>query len=77
MSADRVSAMRGRVHVTPEWKARVRQLFERDLSAKAVASAAGIAANTASRWAHALGFRMMYVTDQERRLLIERREMRP
>jgi len=64
---------RTRSHITTEWKARVRALILRDVPAKTVAVAFDIGDAAASRWIHKLGFRRMFVTDDERKHLLARR----
>ena len=66
--------MRGtRSHITPAWKAKVRALIMRDVPAKTVGLAFDMGDSAASRWIHALGFRRMFVTDEERKHLLARR----
>lgn len=60
-------------HITDAWKARVRALICRDLSAKIIGLEMQMGASTACRWIYALGFRSMYVTDVERRQVMESR----
>ena len=61
----------------PERIARVKRILRaallRDCAAKEAAVAAGISAGKASKWARVLGFRMMYVTDAERREILKTR----
>lgn len=60
-----------------EIKAIVGEVMARGGSSKEAAMDAGISPNNACRWAHVLGWRMMYVTSEERAHLIARRKQIP
>jgi FixJ family two-component response regulator len=54
-------------------KAKVLDAVRRDCPAKEIARYADISPTNACRWARVLGFRMMYVTDEERAQIMARR----
>ena len=47
--------------------------LRRDVTLKEAAQSAQVSVSYAQRWAAALGFRRMYVTEKERRLLLDKR----
>ncbi len=52
----------------------VREAALQDLRGKEIAELAGVTLARACQWAHALGFRRMFVTAEERAHLMERRK---
>ncbi len=59
-----------------EVKRKVREAMLLDEGAKGAACVAGISHSTACNWARVLGFRLMYVTDDERAELMAQRAQR-
>lgn len=71
--AEKIRRFRRNPRLILELKERIRGALLRDCAAKEVAAVAGVSPVNACKWAHALGFRRMYVTAEERAHLMARR----
>lgn len=64
---------RGKPHVIALLKQRILAAVLRDCPNKEIAAAVELSPTKACKWIHVLGFRQMYVTAAERKLLLARR----
>ncbi len=74
LAAGRALLKRSAPAVISSLKARVLALVLSDEPAKTIAAELSLAPNSACRWIHVLGFRLMYVTREERAHLMARRK---
>ncbi len=72
----RVAAIRrhrGKPDAIRELKARIRQMVLDGESAKAIALTVSLTSSNTCKWIHAIGFRRMHVTAEERRQIMAKR----
>lgn len=62
-------------HIIAERKAAIRSWLLQDFAAKQVAAMLDLGESCVCRWARTLGFRLMYVTDAERAVVMHMRRV--